>query len=309
MRGLPCGGVARMMRAALARREPTMSAREFESSIHTNLAGRLTYTDYLDLDRLLGAQHPRSRPEHHDEMLFIIQHQTSELWMQLVIHELRAAIARVQKDDLEPCFKILARVKNIQAQLFNQWAVLETLTPTEYAQFRKVLGPASGFQSSQYRTIEFLLGNKDANAVRVFQHQPALLAPLEKDLRSPSLYDEFLRFLKRRGHNVPAACTERDWSRAYEANPALIGVFKAIYETPEGHWDEYEMCEKLVDVDQQFALWRFRHVKTVERIIGFKSGTGGSSGVPFLRKMVETRMFPELWDVRTEIRDLDVPTA
>ncbi len=282
-----------------------MAHREFESSIHTDLKDRLTYSSYLRLDKILSAQEPLSKPAHHDEMLFIIQHQTSELWMKLVIHELRAAIEWVSSDNLEPCFKILARVKQIQRQLFEQWAVLETLTPTEYAQFRKVLGPASGFQSAQYRMIEFLLGNKDANSLKVFAHAPELLGPLTEALGKPSLYDEFLRFLSRRGLAVPKACVERDWSQEYQENPELIRVFQAIYETPSNHWDAYEMCEKLVDVDQQFALWRFRHVKTVERIIGFKRGTGGSSGVPFLRKMVETRLFPELWDVRTEIRDVE----
>ncbi|MBN8645916.1 MAG: tryptophan 2,3-dioxygenase [Planctomycetes bacterium] len=284
-----------------------MASREFESTIKTDLAGRLTYSDYLKLDLLLSAQAPLSRPVHHDEMLFIVQHQTSELWMKLVIHELRAAIACVRADHLEPCFKILSRVKQIQAQLFNQWAVLETLTPTEYAQFRAVLGPASGFQSHQYRTIEFLLGNKDANALRVFTHQKELHAALSADLLAPSLYDEFLRHLSRRGMAVPASCVERDWSKPHQESAALVAVFKGIYEHPEGHWDAYEMCEKLVDVDQQFSLWRFRHMKTVERIIGFKTGTGGSSGVPFLRRAIEVRLFPELWDVRTEIRDLPAP--
>lgn len=283
-----------------------MAARDLEPTIHTDLAGRLTYSDYLKLDVLLSAQSPKSKPEHHDELLFIIQHQTSELWMKLVIHELRAAIARVRRDQLEPCFKILARVKHIQAQLFNQWAVLETLTPTEYAQFRKVLGPASGFQSHQYRTIEFLLGNKDAAATLVFRHQPDVHAALEADLRAPSIYDEFLRYLGRRGMGVPASSVERDWTKPYESNAAIISIFKRIYEQPEECWDCYEMCEKLVDVDQQFSLWRFRHMKTVERIIGFKTGTGGSSGVPFLRRVIESRLFPELWDVRTEIKDLPV---
>ncbi len=282
-----------------------MSHREFEKAIHTDLKDRLTYASYLRLDKILSAQAPLSRPEHHDEMLFIIQHQTSELWMKLVIHELKAAIDWVRSDNLEPCFKILSRVKQIQRQLFEQWAVLETLTPTEYAQFRAVLGPASGFQSAQYRMIEFLLGNKDVDALKVFAHAPDLLGPLTEALGKPSLYDEFLRFLGRRGLPVPKECIERDWSKDYQENVELIGVFKSIYEKPSNHWDAYEMCEKLVDVDQQFALWRFRHVKTVERIIGFKRGTGGSSGVPFLRKMVEMRLFPELWDVRTEIRDVE----
>lgn len=281
-----------------------MTARPYEPGITTDLKGKLDYAQYLALPELLSVQRPLSHPVHHDEMLFIIQHQTSELWMKLVIHELRAAIALVRADHLEPSFKILARVKQIQAQLFNQWAVLETLTPTEYAQFRSVLGPASGFQSHQYRTIEYLLGNKDVQALGVFKHHPELHALLERDLKAPSLYDEFLRHLARRGMKIPAERVERDWSQAYEAHPGVTEVFAGIYQHPEGNWDAYEMCEKLVDVDQQFALWRFRHMKTVERIIGFKRGTGGSSGVMFLRKMVETRLFPELWDVRTEIKDV-----
>lgn len=281
-----------------------MSARPYEASITTDLQGKLDYATYLALPQILSAQRPLSHPQHHDEMLFIIQHQTSELWMKLVIHELRAAIRSVQSDNLEPSFKILARVKQIQAQLFNQWAVLETLTPTEYAQFRAVLGPASGFQSHQYRTIEYLLGNKDSQALGVFKHVPDIQAQLKQDLESPSLYDEFLRHLARRGMPIPADRVERDWGTPYEAHEGVVEVFRQIYEKPQDRWDAYEMCEKLVDVDQQFALWRFRHMKTVERIIGFKRGTGGSSGVTFLRKMVETRLFPELWDVRTEIKDV-----
>lgn len=278
-----------------------MATREFQSTIHTDLKGRLTYTDYLGLDQLLAAQKPLSNPPHHDELLFIIQHQTSELWMKLIIHELCAAIESIRADRLEPCFKILARIKHIQAQLFNQWSVLATLTPNEYAQFRSVLGPASGFQSHQYRAIEFMLGNKDANALRVFAHQPDRHAFLDGLLKSPSLYDEFLRYLKRRGHNVPERCTARDFTQPYESCPDLIPVFKAIYDHPEKNWDAYEMCEKLVDVEEQFSLWRFRHMKTVERIIGFKPGTGGSSGVSFLRDAIFIRLFPELWDVRTSI--------
>jgi tryptophan 2,3-dioxygenase len=276
-------------------------ARAFEDTIETDFSNKLSYSSYLDLDRILTAQKPLSDPVHHDELLFIIQHQTSELWMKLISHELSAAIAYVQQDRLEATFKILARVKHIQRMLFEQWAVLETLTPTEYAQFRGVLGRASGFQSHQYRTIEFLLGNKDPNAIRVFAHLPELHDDLKRILESPSLYDEFLRHLKRRGFAVPDAAVERDWSRPYEANPDLLPIFKEIYDHPENHWDAYEMCEKLVDVEQQFALWRFRHMKTVERVIGFKSGTGGSSGVGFLREAVFQRMFPELWDVRTII--------
>jgi tryptophan 2,3-dioxygenase len=278
-----------------------VGARPFEPSITTEFEGRLDYSGYLQLETLFSAQRPLSSPVHHDELLFIIQHQTSELWMKLVVHELRAARESVRRDDLEPSFKILARVKHIQRMLFEQWAVLETLTPSEYAQFRGVLGSASGFQSHQYRLIEFLLGNKDADAVRVFRHRPEVVAEMEAELATPSLYDEFVRHLGRRGFAVPAASTERDWSKPYVEQPELILVFKTIYEHPEGAWDAYEMCEKLVDVEEQFALWRFRHMKTVERIIGHKTGTGGSSGVSFLRKAIDVRLFPELWDVRTEI--------
>ena len=278
-----------------------MPARPFEKGIHTDLADGLTYATYLRLDQLLSAQQPLSKPEHHDEMLFIIQHQTSELWMKLVIHEMRAAIAFVRADHLEPSFKILSRVKHIQAQLFEQWAVLETLTPTEYVQFRNVLGRASGFQSHQYRMIEFLFGNKDANAIRVFAHTPAIHAELDAALRAPSLYDEFLRHLRRRGMPIPDSITERDVTLPYEPDDRVTHVLKTIYENPHNHWDAYEMCEKLVDIDESFSLWRFRHMKTVERIIGHKRGTGGSSGVGFLQQAVSIRLFPELWDVRTKI--------
>lgn len=275
--------------------------RGLEETIHTDFTGKMDYGAYLRLDLILGAQQPLSNPEHHDEMLFIIQHQTSELWMKLAVHELKAAVAFVQKDELEPCFKILARVKQIQRMLFEQWAVLETLTPSEYVQFRGVLGRASGFQSHQYRLIEFLYGNKDAAAIRVFKHAPEVFAELERILNQPSLYDEFIRHLARAGFAVPAEAVDRDWSQPYTANAALIPVFKEIYEQPRRHWAAYEMAEKLVDVEEQFALWRFRHMKTVERIIGHKMGTGGSTGVSFLRKAVDTPMFPELWQVRTEI--------
>lgn len=278
-----------------------MGERPFESTIHTDFKEKLDYAGYLRLDLILGAQRPLSDPPHHDETLFIVQHQTSELWMKLVIHELRAAREYVKAGSLEPSFKILARVKQIQRILFEQWAVLETLTPNEYAQFRSVLGHASGLQSHQYRLIEFLFGNKDPDSIAVFRHHPDIHADLERTLNEPSLYDEFLRHLKRVGFAVPDSAVERDWSKPYIANPELIPVFKLIYENTSIHWAAYEMCEKLVDVEQQFALWRFRHVKTVERIIGFKRGTGGSSGVAFLRQALDIRMFPELWDVRTEI--------
>ena len=277
--------------------------RDLEAGIHTDLGDRLTYSGYLCLDRLLDAQHPLSDPPHHDEMLFIIQHQTAELWIKLVLHELEAAVAHVRGDRLEPCFKILARVKQIQRQLFEQWAVLETLTPTEYVQFRGVLGGASGFQSPQYRALEFLLGNKNREMLEVFRHEPETHVWLGEILERPSLYDEFLRHLHRRGHAVPAERVERDWTQPYESHSEVTEVLRGIYEDPATHWDAYEMCEKLVDIEENFQLWRFRHMKTVERIIGHKAGTGGSSGVGFLQRALELSFFPELIEVRTRIGD------
>jgi len=282
-----------------------MAAHELEEGIVTDLANRLSYGGYLKLDRLLTAQAPLSggegRSPRHDEMLFIIQHQVAELWMKLMIHELKAAIASVRADALEPCFKILARVKLIQKQLFEQWAVLETLTPSEYDAFRPSLGAASGFQSPQYRAIEFLLGSKHAQAMEVFRHDPATYAELDALLHAPSLYDEFLRHLARRGLPVPAQCVERDFTQPYVRQPDLVPVLKTIYENPKQWWDAYDMCEKLVDVEESFQLWRFRHMKTVERIIGYKTGTGGSSGVNYLKRALDRPFFPELIDVRTVI--------
>jgi len=261
----------------------------------------MTYSGYLHLDQLLSAQQPLSSPPHHDELLFIIQHQTSELWFKLAIHELRAGIEFLKHDELESCFKVIARVKNIQTQLFNQWSVLSTLTPTEYAEFRGVLGPASGFQSLQYRIVEFLLGAKDKRMLQFHAHKPADLALLQAALESASIYDEFLRYLSRRGLPIPKEAVERDITEPLPLNAGVVAAIKMVYDDVERWWDAYEMCEKLVDLDEQFSLWRFRHVKIVERIIGYKMGTGGSSGVPFLRKLVELNFFPELWAVRTEI--------
>ena len=275
--------------------------RELEKGIQLDFHDQMTYAGYLHLDQLLTAQKPLSQPPHHDEMLFIIQHQTSELWMKLILHELRAAITHIRQDLFNPCFKILARVKQIQRQLFEQWAVLETLTPNEYGEFRKVLANASGFQSIQYRSIEFILGNKNADVVEVFRHDDRLYKEMMNILLSPSLYDEFLCSLSRQGYSIPQVCLKRDWSVPHSRNTELIQVFKQIYDHPEPHWDAYEMCEKLVDVEENFQLWRFRHLKTVERIIGFKRGTGGSSGVKFLKQALEFTFFPELIDVRTEI--------
>ena len=270
-----------------------------DPGIITALATDTSYGGYLALDVLLSAQRPRSK--HHDEMLFIVQHQTAELWMKLMIHELAAAIEHVKADSLPPCFKILARVKQIQRQLFEQWAVLETLTPSEYLEFRDVLGPASGLQSFQFRAIEFLLGNKNARRLELYGNEREVRERLENLLRAPSLYDEFLRYLARRGMAVPAERVERDWSQPYERHPGVVEVFRAVYENTTQYWAEYDMCEKLVDLEENFQLWRFRHVKTVERVIGFKRGTGGSDGVAFLRKSLEVALFPELIDVRTHL--------
>jgi len=279
--------------------------RSLEPGIVTDLRDRLTYGGYLQLDRLLSSQQPLSAigggAARHDEMLFIIQHQVAELWMKLMIHELKAARDSVRADALEPSFKILARVKLIQKQLFEQWAVLETLTPSEYEGFRPALGASSGFQSAQYRAIEFLLGNKSAAMLDVFRHDARALAELEALLVAPSLYDEFLRHLARRGLPVPRSCLDRDVTEPYVRHRELVPVFKTIYADPRHWWDAYDMCEKLVDVEEAFQLWRFRHMKTVERIIGHKTGTGGSSGVAFLKRALEHSFFPELIDVRTEI--------
>jgi tryptophan 2,3-dioxygenase len=282
-----------------------MAHDRLEPGIVTDFRDRLTYAGYLQLDRLLSAQRPLSgsadSPPRHDEMLFIVQHQVAELWMKLMIHELKAAIRFVQSDQLATSFKILARVKLIQKQLFEQWSVLETLTPSEYEAFRPVLGNSSGFQSPQYRAIEFLLGNKSAALLEVFRHDAATFAGLDELLRAPSLYDEFLRHLARRGLPVPRACVERDFTQGYARNAELVAVFETIYADTQTWWEAYDMCEKLVDIEESFQLWRFRHLKTVERIIGHKPGTGGSSGVAFLRKALDHAFFPELIDVRTAI--------
>jgi tryptophan 2,3-dioxygenase len=277
-----------------------INQRPVESSIVSDFSERLSYAGYLSLDGLLAQQRPLSQPPHHDEMLFIVQHQVSELWIKLVIHELSAAIDHIRHDRLPPCLKILSRVKLIQMQLFEQWAVLETLTPSEYMEFRSVLGNASGFQSYQYRKLEFLLGNKNLDTIKVFAHDAVIYDDLYRSLESPSLYDEFLRYLSRRGYSVPEKCRERDWSKPYIRNEALVEIFREIYRNPKQHWEAYEMCEKLVDVEEYFQLWRFRHLKTVERIIGFRHGTGGSSGAGFLRQALELTFFPELLASRTE---------
>ncbi len=275
-----------------------------DPGLKTDLHGKLDYGTYLDLDRVLSAQHPLSHPQHHDELLFIIQHQTSELWFKLVIHELGEALRLIRADHLEATFKILARVKHIQSQLMSQWSVLATLTPSEYVQFRHVLGPASGVQSFQNRIIEFIMGNKDERMLAVFKHNPRVHAQVEAALKAPSLYDEFLRWMARKGHPIPREVVERDVTKRHVPSEGVLAAFKHVYENPSMHWDAYEMCEKLVDIDEQYALWRYRHLKVVSRVIGMKRGTGGTAGVPYLRNLMDDVFFPELWDVRTEIKEV-----
>ncbi|UUT34475.1 tryptophan 2,3-dioxygenase [Microbacterium elymi] len=277
------------------------NTRTIEESVITDFEDRMTYSGYLQAGHPAQAQHPLSSPEHHDELLFIIQHQTTELWLRLILHELGAACRLLREDELAPALKCIARVKHIQKTITDQWSVLATLTPSEYAQFRGVLGNASGFQSAQYRAVEFTLGNKHAGMLKVFAADPENLALVEAALRAPSLYDEFLRLLARAGHAVPAAVLERDVTKAWEYTPELVPVFAEIYADPAAHWGAYETCEELVDLEDNFQLWRFRHLKTVERIIGHKRGTGGSSGVGFLKRALDLTFFPELYAVRTEI--------
>ncbi|MDB5895195.1 MAG: tryptophan 2,3-dioxygenase, partial [Rhodoferax sp.] len=259
----------------------------------------MSYGDYLQLDGILGAQKPRSPA--HDEMLFIVQHQTSELWMKLMLHELRAAIERVAADDLGPAFKMLARVSKIMEQLVHAWDVLATMTPPEYSAMRPYLGSSSGFQSYQYRSIEFSLGNKNAAMLKPHEHRADLLAQVQQAYVAPSLYDESLRLLQRRGIAVPASHTARDWSAPYVASDEVEQAWLVVYRDPKHHWDLYQLAEELIDLEDAFRLWRFRHVTTVERVIGFKRGTGGTGGVSYLRKMLDVVLFPEIWKLRTDL--------
>ena len=281
--------------------------REVEPEVLTDLREQLSYASYLHLDQLLAAQELTSVPPHHDELLFIIQHQTTELWLKLMLHELRSARQLLIDDDLQPALKRLARVKHIQKSMTEQWSVLATLTPTEYAQFRGFLANSSGFQSHQYRAVEFILGNKNAAMIDVFRHDEVARTMLRELLEQTSVYDEFIRFLARRGHAVPVELLDRDWTRPHQFSEALVAPLVRIYEDPESFWQEYETCEELLDLEENFQLWRFRHVKTVERTIGLKRGTGGSSGVPFLRAALELTFFPEIYAVRTEIGRTPTP--
>jgi tryptophan 2,3-dioxygenase len=277
------------------------NTRDIEAGVVTDFREKMTYGSYLDLDTLLSAQHPASRPAHHDEMLFIIQHQTAELWMKLALHELSSARELLRDDNLGQALKRIARVKHIQEVLTQQWSVLATLTPTEYAEFRGALGNASGFQSVQYRAIEFALGNKNARMLQVFEAEPDNHAMLQAELERPTLYDEFLRLIARRGLTVPREVLERDVTTAYEMNDSLVRTIAEIYEQPSVHWELYEACEELVDLEDNFQFWRFRHLRVVTRTIGMKIGTGGSSGVDFLQRALQLTFFPELFAARTEI--------
>ncbi len=270
-----------------------------DESAQLDFSKDMSYSDYLHLDAVLGAQHPLS-PD-HNEMLFIVQHQTSELWMKLMLHELGAAVQCLARDELGSAFKMLARVSRIMEQLVHAWDVLATMTPPEYSAIRPYLGHSSGFQSWQYRSIEFMLGNKNAAMLKPHAHRPDILQRVDAVYRAPSLYDEALRLLARRGLALPASHTERDWTQPYLADAAVEQAWLVVYRNPQQHWDLYQLGEELTDLEDAFRLWRFRHVTTVERVIGFKRGTGGTNGVSYLRKMLDVVLFPEIWTLRTEL--------
>ncbi|MBO9686431.1 tryptophan 2,3-dioxygenase [Roseateles chitosanitabidus] len=270
-----------------------------EEGAQLDFSKDMSYGDYLHLDKVLSAQHPLS-PD-HNEMLFIVQHQTSELWMKLMLHELQGAVGNVAEDRLPEAFKKLARVSRIMEQLVHAWDVLGTMTPPEYSAIRPYLSNSSGFQSAQYRRIEFMLGNKNAAMLKPHAHRPDLLAEVQSAFEAPSLYDEVLRLMQRRGIAVPTSHLTRDWTKPYAADDGVKDAWLQVYRDPQAHWDLYQMGEELVDLEDAFRLWRFRHVTTVERVIGFKRGTGGTGGVSYLRKMLDVVLFPELWALRTEL--------
>ena len=270
-----------------------------EERAQLDFSQSMSYGDYLQLDAILTAQKPLSPA--HDEMLFIVQHQTSELWMKLMLHELRAAIGHIAQDELQMAFKMLARVSKIMEQLVHAWDVLATMTPPEYSAMRPYLGQSSGFQSYQYRSIEFSLGNKNRAMLKPHEHRADLLAQVQAAYEAPSLYDEALRLLARRGIAVPASHTERDWTLPYAESDGVEQAWLTVYRAPEKHWDLYQLGEELTDLEDAFRLWRFRHVTTVERVIGFKRGTGGTGGVSYLRKMLDVVLFPEIWKLRTDL--------
>ncbi|BBB65952.1 tryptophan 2,3-dioxygenase [Undibacterium sp. YM2] len=259
----------------------------------------MSYGDYLGLDQILTAQHPRS--PNHNEMLFIIQHQTSELWIKLMLHELHAVRQHIRSNDLPPAFKMLSRVARIMDQLVHAWDVLSTMTPSEYTAIRPYLGASSGFQSHQYRELEYLLGNKNATLMSVHESKSEIHATLDASLRTPSIYDEAIMLLSRQGFAIDADRLQQDWSLGVVANESVKAAWLQVYQTPEKYWSLYELAEKLVDMETAFRIWRFRHVTTVERIIGFKTGTGGTAGVSYLRKMLDVVLFPELFSLRTAL--------
>ena len=271
----------------------------YEERAQLDFSQSMSYGDYLQLDAILTAQKPLSPA--HDEMLFIVQHQTSELWMKLMLHELRAAIGHIARDELPPAFKMLARVSKIMEQLVHAWDVLATMTPPEYSAMRPYLGQSSGFQSYQYRCIEFSMGNKNRAMLKPHEHRADLLALVQAAHEAPSLYDEALRLLARRGLDVPASHTERDWTQPYVENETVEQAWLTVYRNPDKHWYLYQLGEELTDLEDAFRLWRFRHVTTVERVIGFKRGTGGTGGVSYLRKMLDVVLFPEIWKLRTDL--------
>jgi len=273
--------------------------REVEDGIHTDMTGRMSYGDYLNLGEILSAQTPVS--SQHDEMLFIIIHQASELWLKLAAHELAAAIAYVKDSDFRQAFKVIARVKQILNQLTHSWDILSTLTPVDYIKFRPSLGGASGFQSYGYRRLEFLLGNKSADSIKVHEGKPVVAEELHALLKRPSLYDEVIRKLNESGFDIDASVLERDFSTPYQANESVKNAWLQIYRNSDKHFEFYELAEKLVDIEDAFQQWRFKHMYTVQRIIGLRRGTGGSSGVPFLKKALDTSFFPELLDLRTDL--------
>jgi len=270
-----------------------------DENVHWDLSGSMSYADYLKLKPLLSCQVPLTKE--HDELLFITIHQASELWIKLCLHEVEGAIAQIRKGELGPAFKMLARVARVQASLIQSWDILSTMTPFDFASFRESLGQSSGFQSHQYRMLEFRLGNKNAELVRVFESDPEIHAKVERALAEPSLYDESIALLARRGFVIPNEKLARDFSQSYTVDDRVTEAWRAIYRDAHTHWDLYELAEKLVDVEYRFQLWRFSHMKTVERIIGHAPGTAGTSGVSYLAKALELTFYPELWRVRTEI--------
>jgi tryptophan 2,3-dioxygenase len=270
-----------------------------EKEIYTDFEKEMSYGGYLQLDKILSSQQRLS--DHHDEMLFIIIHQASELWMKLILHEVSAAIECIRKNDLEPSFKMLSRVSRIQQQLIQSWSVLSTLTPSEYMEFRDKLGHSSGFQSHQNRLIEFALGQKNSHVLSVYKHDPVLFKQMEDALHERSIYDAAISALSMRGLSVDEAALNRNWSEPYMPNASVENAWLTVYRKVDQYWDLYELAEKLVDIGSQQQLWRFNHMSTVERIIGHKPGTGGSAGVSYLKKVVDHRFFPELWSLRTKL--------